>query len=104
MRTRRVIMLIVALAVAGTLYVTSPSRDEYVEWAIGKARPGGGHTMSRVIRPETAPMYVDQATSWRDFGLFSLFYTSMDAGDTLVTLGICEQYILIRGYGLREDR
>lgn len=103
MRTRRVIMLIVALAVAGTLYVTSPSRDEYVEWVISKARPGNGHYFSRVIRPEVAPMYIDEATSWRDFGLFSLFYTSMETGDTLVTLGICKQYVLIRGYGLREE-
>lgn len=104
MRTRRVIILAVVLAVAVTLLVTNPTHDEYVQWAIDAAQSGGGHFVSRVIRPETAPMYVDGATEAHDFGLFSLFYTSMETGDTLVTLGICRQFVLLRGYGQGENR
>gem|GEM_PF-1752588 len=100
MRARRVIILIVALAVAGTLYVTNPGRDEYVRWAIDKAQSGGGYYMSRMIGPEAAPMYVDRATVGRDFLLFSLYYTTMETGDNVVTLGICRQFVPLRGYGL----
>lgn len=104
MGARRVIMLVVALAVAGTLYITNPRRDEYVEWAIQKAQPGSGHPIGRMIHPETAPMYVDGATARRDCGLFSLFTTSLETGDTLVTLGIGGQYVPVRGYGIWEGR
>ena len=104
MRARRVIILAVVLAVAGTLCFTHPSRDEYVEWAIQKAQPGSGHPIGRMIQPETAPMYVGGATAWRNYGLFSLFYTSMETGGTLVTLGLCGQFIPLRGYGIWDDR
>lgn len=99
MRTRRVIMLVVALAVAGTLCVTNPDRDEYVAWAIHQSQPGSGHCMSRVIRPETAPMYIGGATVRRNYGLFSLFYTETETGGALVTLGIGGQHVLLRGCG-----
>lgn len=103
MRIRRIIMLAVALVVAGTLIATNPRRGEYVKWAIEKAQPGSGHSLSRAIRPETAPMYVDEATVSRDYGLFSLYYTEIEDGNSLVTLGICRQLVLVRGYGMQKE-
>jgi hypothetical protein len=103
-RARRVIILVVVLAVAGALCITNPRRDEYVEWAIQKAQPGSGHYIGRVIHPETAPMYIDGATVWRNYGLFSLFYTEAETGDVLVTLGLCKQYIPLRGSRAGDGR
>lgn len=96
MRTRRVIMPVVALAAAGALYVTNPSRDEYVQRAIGKARHGGGlHEPDDPTR--NGPHICGRSDGMARLRAVFLFYTSMETGDTLVTPGICKRYALLRG-------
>lgn len=100
---RRLVFFILIAAVIGTLYATNPREEEYIEWVINQSRPGSGHSLSRMICPETAPMYLDDATERRNFLLFSVFHTGTASGDTATALGVCNQFILIRGYGATKD-
>lgn len=103
MPARRVILFILAVAVVATMCLTNPRRDEYIEWVFDKSRPDSGHVLSRVVPNEFAPVYMDETTTARNLGLFSLFRTDTGNENPLVVLGICKQYILIRGYrGLEE--
>jgi hypothetical protein len=103
MNLRRWILVVLLIAILGTLMITNPRKGEYIEWAMEKSRPDSGHFLSRVIRPEVAPMYLDGATQQRNYMLFSIFTTDTEAGDAIVTVGICRQFILIKGYGVLKE-
>lgn len=103
MSTRRLIILILVVSVIGTLFLTNPQKGEYVAWVIDQSMPGSGHFLSRVVRAEVAPMYLDDATVDHNCILFSVFRTATAAGDELVALGVCKQFVLIRGYGIVKE-